>query len=443
MVAKNKVKFTCEKCEYDSINWIGKCPSCLTWNSFQEKSSTKIDKAKYISLSQIKMNQRKRLVLDHGDFDSLMGGGLVEGSLTLISGEPGVGKSTLLLKLIEGYSKLNSSRKVLYVSGEESLNQISERATRLKISSQNIFLLNESSWQEILVAVKNLDPELIILDSIQTIRDEDMAATPGSVGQVRNVTQELLDNIKGKEKTAIIIGHITKDGAIAGPKVLEHMVDSVVTFKKEKDELRSLKVKKNRFGPTGLSILYKMSKSGIRSLKPSEECVNLDEIKVGSCLTYSRDSEKLFLKESQALINENKFGQGKRVVQGLEVQRINLLIATIEKYIKIPLSNYDVFFNVASGQRFGERWSDLSIVASILSSYYEIKPPRKSVFFGEVGLCGDISSCSIEESDLEKMLGWGIQRVYGNVMVSTFSGVEFYSYKNLLDFKDVFINKAS
>ncbi len=441
--------FVCSDCEYETFKWLGKCPQCTSWNSFQlqnqvrEKKKTK--KYSAIPLNTVKQGESERLIIDNGDFDRIMGGGLINGSLTLISGEPGVGKSTLLLCLLQSFSINHKDLKILYVSGEESVTQIAGRASRLKVNASNIYLLNESSWQEILSVVNKLNPTLIILDSIQTIKDQDILATPGSASQVRGVTQELLDNIKGRDRTAIVVGHITKDGAIAGPKILEHMVDTVVTFKKEADELRRMEIKKNRFGPSGEVAFYKMSKGGIESVRRESEMVNLGVQRTGICYTVSREGGLFLIKEGQALAIENKFGPGKRIVQGLESNRINLLVAAIEKYLKIPLSNYDIYFNVARGNRFNERWSDLGIVACILSSYYEVPIPKASIFLGEIGLSGDIRKAALDELEIEKLRDWGVKNIFwkGSSNLNVDKMINYFEKKEILDLKEMFINKAS
>lgn len=390
-MSKNSTFYECSNCGARVINWAGNCNNCHQWNTFEKGSRSKGKKTKSKTLTSIGELTSPNLI-DTGmeELNKVLGDGFVEGSLTLISGEPGVGKSTLLIKVLDGVLKNNKDIKVLYVSGEESLHQLYQRAKRLRVENGDIKLLNTTSWQEVLECQKDEGFNFVLIDSIQTLRDGEINSGQGTSSQVKGITNEILINFKTHNVTTIIIGHKTKDGSIAGPKLLEHMVDTVLNFESTENNYRQITARKNRFGSTVETALYEMTSKGLAKVNEEVLTQDFNAQEVGMSLYQSRKNGRELIIPLQARVIENRYGQGKRVCQGVETNRLSLLIAIIEKSLKINLSGHDIYLRVTWTERLEERNADLSIIMAILSSYYEKVLPPNLYFCGELTLGGQV-----------------------------------------------------
>lgn len=423
-MAKIKTVFTCQECGYQTPKWLGKCPDCNQWNSFSEEESVKEAKviprfasskdSKPKTIGEIEHESFQRHMTKIGEFDRVMGGGITLGSLTLIGGEPGIGKSTLLMNVCGKLVDLHKEDKILYVSGEESESQIAGRSKRLGVNNSNFYIFNETNWQKILEQVKELKPKFLILDSIQTTYSSQVESAAGTLTQIREVTYELMNYAKANGLTCFIVGHVTKEGQIAGPKILEHMVDTVIYF--EGDQLgqyRLLRVMKNRFGNTNEVGIFEMLETGLKEIKnPSQYFLEQSlEGSFGRSLTCILEGSRSLFVEIQALVVENKFAVGRRTTQGLDSNRVALLVAVIDKYFGIPLSYNDIYVNVVGGMKLTTRENDLSVLASLLSSYYATPVPSDTVFLGEVGLTGEVRSVPMMEIRLKEIAQMNYKRV--------------------------------
>ncbi len=400
-MAKKKTLFECQACGFQSPRWMGKCTSCNQWDTMIELSSEQIKflkdsnslsistQQKAQPITQIKEDNITRFSSGSSELDLVLGGGVVPGSLTLIGGSPGIGKSTLLLKIAGNLARLE--HKVLYVSGEESAGQIKLRANRLDANHDNLYLLSEINLSTIQDEINKTDYNFIVIDSIQTLYSEDTPSAPGSVTQVRTITFELMRIAKSLHIPIFIIGHITKDGSIAGPRVLEHMVDTVLYFEGDSNsELRLLRGFKNRFGSTNEVGIFEMNASGLQDAKSmAGRFFNKDKLQSGSALTVIMEGSRPIIIEVQALVSES-YGHPKRSSTGFDNNRLTMLLALLEKKLDLPLGTYDVFINVSGGIKINEPSADLAIIASILSSYRDRELGAKSVFLGEVSLTGEI-----------------------------------------------------
>ena len=376
-MAKKKISlFECQHCGEQSTKWLGKCPNCGSWDSFIElnqeqqevlKHSSKIinTTSKAIPITQIQQDNVTRFSSFNDEFDLVLGGGIVPGSLTLIGGSPGVGKSTLLLKVAGSISK--SGKKVLYVSGEESAGQIKLRANRLDANHDDLFLLSEIKLEEIQDELLRQNYEVVIIDSIQTIYSSNLTSAPGSVSQVREITFELMRKAKESDIAMFIIGHITKDGSIAGPRVLEHMVDTVLYFEGEASrELRMLRGFKNRFGSTSEIGIFEMTAEGLISAKDiASKFFDKSKAQAGSALTVVMEGSRAIILEVQALVTESTYPNPKRSATGFDANRLTMLLALLEKKIDLPLNNYDVFINISGGIKIKESSADLAVIADL------------------------------------------------------------------------------
>lgn len=402
----NKVKtvFTCVECGFTSPKWLEKCPDCNNWNSlveesrFTKKGSVRSDarstnEKKLRKITDLGEFREKRIQTQINELDRVLGGGIVPGSLTLIGGEPGIGKSTLLLMLCDQMSKVCPDKKIVYVSGEESEGQISSRARRLGISGTNIEVLNETNWENIKSLIQNENMALLIIDSIQTMFNPVLESAPGTVSQIREVTFELMNFIKQRETACFIVSHITKDGNIAGPKILEHMVDTVVYFEGDQDGMyRILRSMKNRFGPTSEIGLFEMQSGGLVQVdNPSKYFVD-DQVekKVGRSITCVLEGTRPLFLEIQALVVENKYGNGRRASQGIDNNRVSMLIAVIEKHLGYPIGFNDIYVNLVGGMKITTRDVDLAVIAALISSFKNVPVPQDLIFVGEVGLAGEV-----------------------------------------------------
>ena len=400
-MAKKKVLFECQHCGLTTPKWMGKCTNCGAWDSFVELTehqqevvkqtkSTSATSSKALSINEIKEDEVFRFSSLDKELDGVLGGGIVPGSLTLIGGSPGVGKSTLLLKVAANIS--STSKNVLYVTGEESAGQIKLRANRLNANNDSLYLLSEIRLEQVLVELEHRDYEFLIIDSIQTIYSENITSAPGSVTQVRQITFELMRIAKEKNIAIFIIGHITKEGSIAGPRVLEHMVDTVLYFEGDSSqELRILRGFKNRFGATSEIGVFEMRSDGLVSATDiSSRFFNRNSEQAGSALTVIMEGSRPIILEVQALVSESHTPNSKRQATGFDNNRLNMLLALLERKLEIPLSGYDVFINITGGIKITETAADLAILAAIISSFRDRAISKETIFIGEVSLVGDV-----------------------------------------------------
>ena len=422
MAKGSKTVFVCSNCGNESSKWLGKCPACGEWNSFYEekvvdtKSSnnslrSSSSSAEVIKLKTVETNKFERYPTGYGELDRVLGGGLVQGSLVLIGGEPGIGKSTLILQICD---KVKVNGPILYVSGEESGSQIKMRADRLKIDNDNIFFLGETSMSLIEESIEKIKPGLVIIDSIQTIYSDDLTAAPGSVSQVREVTSKIMLICKKQNITTIIIGHVTKDGNIAGPRVLEHMVDAVLYIEGERFfTYRVLRGVKNRFGSTNEVGLFEMREEGMCEIDNPSDIMISDRADnpSGSVIVATLEGTRTMLIEVQALVTPTAFGMARRTGIGVEFNRLVLLLAVLEKKAFLPLSNQDAYVNIVSGIRVDEPAADLAIALAVASSYKNIPISKDLVAIGEVGLTGEIRSVNSIEKRIKEAERMGFSQV--------------------------------
>jgi DNA repair protein RadA/Sms len=400
-MSKKKILFECQHCGLTTPRWMGKCTNCGAWDSFVELSehqqevvkqtkSTSGSSAKALSINDIKEEEVFRFSSGSMELDTVLGGGVVPGSLTLIGGSPGVGKSTLLLKV--GGDIASRGQNVLYVTGEESSGQIKLRANRLNANHDSLYLLSEIRLEQVLIELEHRNYDFIIIDSIQTLYSENISSAPGSVTQVRQITFELMRIAKDKNIAIFIIGHITKEGSIAGPRVLEHMVDTVLYFEGDSSqELRILRGFKNRFGPTSEIGVFEMRSDGLVSATDvGSRFFNRDSEQAGSALTVIMEGSRPIILEVQALVSESHTANSKRQATGFDTNRLNMLLALLERKLEIPLSGYDVFINITGGIKITETSADLAVLAAIISSFRNRAISKKTIFIGEVSLVGDV-----------------------------------------------------
>nr|WP_315108598.1 DNA repair protein RadA [uncultured Campylobacter sp.] len=398
-MAKIKTVFECQACGNQQSKWVGKCPQCGAWDSFLELNAQQIETLKEISkntakpslakqISEVEIEKITRISTQNSELDLVLGGGVVEGSLVLIGGSPGIGKSTLLLKIASNFAA--QGKKTLYVSGEESASQIKMRAQRLDAVKDGLFLLTEILLENILAEVRKNEYKILVIDSIQTLYSEKIASAPGSVSQVREITFELMRLAKNENICVFIIGHITKDGSIAGPRILEHMVDVVLYFEGDSSrELRMLRGFKNRFGSTSEVGIFEMSENGLISANDvAGKFFTRGKATSGSAITITMEGSRALSVEIQALVCESAYP--KRSSTGYEKNRLDMLLALLERKLEIPLGHYDVFINVSGGVKIGETAADLAVVAAIISSFKNRPISKESVFMGELSLNGEI-----------------------------------------------------
>ncbi len=425
-MAKSKTTFFCQNCGYQAAKWLGNCPSCNEWNTFVEelveKNSSKPDwkqgenikqrSSKPIALDQIEKNPEYRINTRDEELNRVLGGGIVPGSLVLIGGEPGIGKSTLLLQVAVSLKKL----KVLYVSGEESEQQIKMRASRmLDNDPSNCFILTETSTQNIFKQIEELEPQIVIVDSIQTLYSAHIESTPGSVSQIRECTAELLRFAKETNTPVFLVGHITKDGNIAGPKILEHMVDTVLQFEGDRHHTyRILRSIKNRFGSTSELGIYEMRGSGLREVSnPSEILLSQrDEELSGIAISVMIEGLRPMLIESQALVSTSAYGTPQRSATGFDTRRMNMLLAVLEKRCGFRLGVKDVFLNITGGIRVEDPAIDLGIVSAIISSHEDLAISSKFCFAAEVGLSGEIRTVNRMDQRIAEAERLGFEKIF-------------------------------
>lgn len=416
---KQMTKFVCAECGYSTPKWLGKCPSCGNWNTFNEEKEippsryNAITNKNYTSsstpkkLSEIDINDNERLLSGIGELDRVLGGGIVKGSLVLVGGDPGIGKSTLLLQICD---KINSKKGVLYVSGEESAQQIKIRASRLGINNENLLVLPETELDTILLSAQSQSPEVMIIDSIQTIFKEDITSAPGSVTQVREATHHLMRFAKENAIAVFIVGHVTKDGNIAGPRVLEHMVDCVLYFEGERTQsYRILRTVKNRFGSTNEIGVFEMKDTGLAEVKnPSQMLLEGRPQGVsGSTVVCTLEGTRPILAEVQALCSPTGFGNPRRMTTGIDFNRAVLLTAILEKQLGFPMQNQDVYINVIGGIKIVETATDLAVVTAIASNFKNFIIDSKTLILGEVGLTSEVRSIGFCEQRIAEAAKMG------------------------------------
>lgn len=397
-MSKTRIKYICSSCGYESLRWLGKCPECESWNSFAEEIIETSKRKPTITKSKFELNIIDTISADEGDriktgineFDRVLGGGLMPGSVILLGGDPGIGKSTLAMQ-----ATANIKQKVLYATGEESEKQIKLRASRLKITSSDFFVQAETNLSDIIGAINQLSPSVVVIDSIQTMYRAELDNSPGTITQIRECTALLMEEAKKKHYSVIIIGHVTKDGMIAGPKLLEHMVDTVIHFEGESNySFRILRAQKNRFGSTNEIGVFEMHEDGLREVKnPSELFLSEREKQTpGSVVTSSIEGTRPILLEVQALVTPSNYGYPQRVSNGFDQRRLSILLAVLEKRANVRVSATNVFVNIAGGIRITEPAADLAVCVAIASSLTEKVIDNQAIILGEVGLGGEIRS---------------------------------------------------
>lgn len=420
---RSKTVYFCSSCGYESPKWLGKCPSCGEWNTFVEEKIVEkkrggkrerglVASSKPIPLSEIEPLEEPRMRMPSEELNRVLGGGLVAGSLTLLGGEPGIGKSTLLLQNLLSIR----NKKILYVSGEESATQLKLRADRLGKVSDNTYILTETSLDGIFTQIENVKPELVVIDSIQTIASADIESVAGSVSQVRECAATLLRYAKESGVPVVLVGHINKDGAIAGPKVLEHIVDTVLQFEGDRQYLfRILRAIKNRFGSTSEIGIYEMVQRGLKEIKnPSEMLLseNRDEEMSGITIGVTTEGQRPFLVEIQALVSTAAYGTPQRSVTGFDQRRLNMLLAVLEKRARFKLGQKDVFLNIAGGLKLADPAMDLGVTVAVMSSNFDVSIPRNTAFVGEVGLSGEIRTVTRIEQRVVEAEKLGFERIF-------------------------------
>lgn len=415
-MAKNKQIYFCQECGYESSKWLGQCPGCRNWNTFVEekivvgvdKRSTKVEAATPTSILDVSTKEDPRIKTGMKELDRVLGGGIVRGSLTLVGGDPGIGKSTLLLQVCRNLT--DNGNKVLYVSGEESLQQIKLRADRLGGFAKDMLLLSETNLDAIEGAITKQMPEVVIIDSIQTMYLEDVASGAGSVSQVREVTGRLMRIAKQLNIATFIVGHVTKEGTVAGPRTLEHMVDTVLYFEGEKNAIyRVLRGVKNRFGSTNEIGVFEMKDTGLLEVEnPSQVMLNGRPFDAsGSVVVCSMEGTRPILIEIQALVCQSNFNLPRRTSVGIDYNRVNLLMAVLEKRAGMMLAGNDAYVNLAGGMRLSEPAIDLGIVVALVSSFKNVVIDPHTIIFGEVGLSGEVRGVSMASQRVKEAAKMG------------------------------------
>ena len=417
-MSKTRIKYICSNCGYESLRWLGKCPECDSWNTFTEeiietgsrKSPSYKGTINIKKINEIEGVEKNRIITGIGELDRVLGGGFIPGSVILLGGDPGIGKSTLAM---QAASEIN--HKVLYVTGEESTAQIKTRAARLNIKSDDFFVLSETDLNIIIAAINSLSPSLVVIDSIQTMYRSELDNSPGTITQIRECTSQLMDTAKKNGISILIVGHVTKEGFIAGPKVLEHMVDTVIQFEGESHHsFRILRAQKNRFGSTNEIGIFEMHEDGLTEVKnPSKVFLSEREKEIsGSAITASIEGTRPILLEVQALVTPSNFGNPQRVATGFDYRRLSILLAVLEKRGGYRLSANNVFLNMAGGVKIDEPAVDLAVCCSIASSLTDKIVNSKTVLIGEVGLGGEVRSIGHIEKRIQEAEKLGFEQVF-------------------------------
>ncbi len=414
-----KTTYVCSECGYTTAKWLGKCPNCESWSSFEEevdlKKAFQSIENKEVSLSKIsdiEIEKEFRMVTQYEEFDRVLGGGLIKGEVVLITGNPGIGKSTFLLQLSEEYSKIGA---VFYISGEESPRQIKQRAKRINVNSETLYILNDTNIEKIEGAILANKPKVVVIDSIQTLYSENVSSVPGSVTQIRETTLKIIEIAKKNEIAFYIVGHITKDGKLAGPKLLEHMVDAVLQLEGEENSYyRIIRSIKNRYGSTNEISIFDMKENGISEVKnPSEFFISdREEKNIGSIITPIFEGSRVFLYEIQSLLSTPNFGIPRRTVEGYDKNRVEILSAVLSRHLNLDVSSKDIYINVPGGIDLNDRSSDLAVVFSLLSSINKIPISQKIAAIGELGLRGEVRKVSFVKNRIIELEKLGFTGVY-------------------------------
>ena len=418
-VKKTKAKYICSECGYSSLKWLGKCPNCDSWGTFEEeidiKSTFRNVESGDVSISKItdiEIEKEFRMVTPFEEFDRVLGGGLIKGEVVLITGSPGIGKSTFLLQLSQEYAKIGN---VFYVSGEESPRQIKQRAERVNVQSENLYILNDTNIEKIESVILKDKPKVVVIDSIQTLYSENVNSIPGSVTQIRETTLKIIEIAKKNEIAFYIVGHVTKDGKLAGPKLLEHMVDAVLQIEGEENNYyRIIRSIKNRYGSTNEISIFDMKENGISEVKnPSEFFISdREEKNVGSIIVPIFEGSRVFLFEVQSLLGTPNFGMPRRTVEGYDKNRVEILSAVLSRSLKVDVNSKDIYINIPGGIDLNDRSSDLAVVFSLLSSIKGIPVSQKIAAIGELGLRGEVRKVSFIKNRVNELEKLGFVGVY-------------------------------
>ncbi len=418
-VKKTKAKYICSECGYSSLKWLGKCPNCDSWGTFEEeidiKSTFRNVESRDVSISKItdiEIEKEFRMVTPFEEFDRVLGGGLIKGEVVLITGSPGIGKSTFLIQLSQEYAKIGN---VFYVSGEESPRQIKQRAERVNVQSENLYILNDTNIEKIESVILKDKPKVVVIDSIQTLYSENVNSIPGSVTQIRETTLKIIEIAKKNEIAFYIVGHVTKDGKLAGPKLLEHMVDAVLQIEGEENNYyRIIRSIKNRYGSTNEISIFDMKENGISEVKnPSEFFISdRDEKNVGSIIVPIFEGSRVFLFEVQSLLGTPNFGMPRRTVEGYDKNRVEILSAVLSRSLKVDVNSKDIYINIPGGIDLNDRSSDLAVVFSLLSSIKGIPVSQKIAAIGELGLRGEVRKVSFIKNRVNELEKLGFVGVY-------------------------------
>lgn len=451
---KNKSIFVCQECGYESSGWLGKCPACMQWNTFVEERQENTSRGapalnatiKPVSLGDIRTGNDERSHTGMKELDRVLGGGVVRGSLILVGGDPGIGKSTLLLQIC---NTINQGSKILYVSGEESVGQIKLRADRLNVKRADLFIVSASNYEAIAVLVAAEKPGLVIIDSIQTMYTDTITSAPGSVSQVREVTAALMKLAKSSGITVMIVGHVTKEGAIAGPRVLEHMVDTVLYFEGDRHlSFRILRAVKNRFGSTNEIGIFEMRDLGLAEVSnPSEMMLSGRPGNVpGSVVVSSLEGTRPMLIEIQSLVCATNFGVPRRMATGIDYNRLTMLMAVLEKRVGLQLNNFDAYVNVVGGIRLDEPACDLGIAAAVASSFRNVPVAAGCVLVGEIGLTGEVRAVGQIDKRISEAMRLGFKCLIipdGNMklasQVKNAAGVEIKPVANIQEALEIIL----
>ena len=414
-----KTKYICSECGYNSQKWLGKCPNCDSWGTFEEEVDIKrtlkniqSEEVSISKISEIEIAKEFRMVTQYEEFDRVLGGGLIKGEVVLITGSPGIGKSTFLLQLSDEYSKIGN---VFYVSGEESPRQIKQRAERINVNSGNLYILNDTNIEKIEKVVLEDKPKVVVIDSIQTLYSENVNSVPGSVTQIRETTLKIIEIAKKYEIAFYIVGHVTKDGKLAGPKLLEHMVDAVLQIEGEENSYyRIVRSIKNRYGSTNEISIFDMKENGISEVKnPSEFFISdREEKNIGSIIVPIFEGSRVFLFEIQSLLGTPNFGMPRRTVEGYDRNRVEILSAVLSRSLNVDVNSKDIYINIPGGIELDDRSSDLAVVFSLLSSVNKIPISQKIAAIGELGLRGEVRKVSFIKNRITELEKLGFTGVY-------------------------------
>ena len=416
---KGKTRYICSECGYSSLKWLGKCPNCDSWGTFEEeidiKRTFKDVESQDVSISkitEIEIEKEFRMVTPFEEFDRVLGGGLIKGEVVLITGSPGIGKSTFLLQLSQEYAKIGN---VFYVSGEESPRQIKQRAERVNVKSENLYILNDTNIEKIESVILKDKPKVVVVDSIQTLYSENVNSIPGSVTQIRETTLKIIEIAKKNEIAFYIVGHVTKDGKLAGPKLLEHMVDAVLQIEGEENSYyRIIRSIKNRYGSTNEISIFDMKENGISEVKnPSEFFISdRDEKNIGSIIVPIFEGSRVFLFEVQSLLGTPNFGMPRRTVEGYDKNRVEILSAVLSRSLKVDVNSKDIYINIPGGIDLNDRSSDLAVIFSLLSSVKGVPVSQKIAAIGELGLRGEVRKVSFIKNRVNELEKMGFTGVY-------------------------------